>query len=324
MGLFNKLKDVLFDEEVIEEEVEVKEPKKEIKVQKEETPKVENELNFKDFKEPVKEEVKPVETDRDLFKNEKAFGFPFDDDFDDFEPVKEEVKKQERPTRGVNLIDYDRRDDKVRRDLRTNTTTSRSDLVSPVTTNKGRVYSAESTREIGKRKFKPSVVISPVYGVLNQDYTKEDIQVLEKPKSYDVDEVRKRAFGTLEKQQEESLVKESVVTIEKEEPIKEIPRRVEVEIPQLSKPIKKEEVEEKEIIFDDNDFEDENTLTNINIEEDIKDVNEVSSNDADDLINELNNISEEENKTETSSKTNEELDNDLFDLIDSMYEDKED
>ena len=72
-------------------------------------------------------------------------------------------------------------------------------------------YLKEQTKEkIDKRVFKPTPVISPVYGVLNKNYSKEDIR----PKSEKsnpihntttIDDVRKKAFGTLEDDLETTL-----------------------------------------------------------------------------------------------------------------------
>ena len=43
--------------------------------------------------------------------------------------------------------------------------------------------------------FKPTPIISPVYGVLDKNYTKEDITVKELPKNEDIDLVRDKAYG---------------------------------------------------------------------------------------------------------------------------------
>ena len=64
-----------------------------------------------------------------------------------------------------------------------------------------------------RKVFKPTPIISPVYGVLDKNYNKEDIKSKkEKPKSYTnttitIDEVRKKAYGTLEDELENTLSK---------------------------------------------------------------------------------------------------------------------
>ena len=63
-----------------------------------------------------------------------------------------------------------------------------------------------------KKHFKPTPIISPVYGVLDKNYNKEDITLKkEVPISYtstqiSIDEVRKKAYGTLEDELESTLV----------------------------------------------------------------------------------------------------------------------
>lgn len=61
-----------------------------------------------------------------------------------------------------------------------------------------------------KKHFKPTPIISPVYGVLDKNYSKEDITTkqsrVEKNSSVvTIDEVRKKAFGTLEDELENTL-----------------------------------------------------------------------------------------------------------------------
>lgn len=62
-----------------------------------------------------------------------------------------------------------------------------------------------------KKQFKPTPIISPVYGVLDKNYSKEDITTKEDKKIertntvVTIDEVRKKAFGTLEDELENTL-----------------------------------------------------------------------------------------------------------------------
>lgn len=57
--------------------------------------------------------------------------------------------------------------------------------------------------------FKPTPIISPVYGVLDKNYNKEDITTKQERKAYSnsktIDEVRKKAYGTLEDELENTL-----------------------------------------------------------------------------------------------------------------------
>ena len=75
-------------------------------------------------------------------------------------------------------------------------------------------YYTKKTETTEKKVFKLSPVISPVYGVLDKNYHKEDItpkRSTPKVTYYDkesitIDEVRKKAYGTLEDELETSLV----------------------------------------------------------------------------------------------------------------------
>ena len=75
-----------------------------------------------------------------------------------------------------------------------------------------------------KKVFKPTPIISPVYGVLDKNYHKEDIKTKNNSsnttyynhKEVSIDEIRKKAYGTLEDDLEITLFGE-----EKKQPIKE-------------------------------------------------------------------------------------------------------
>ncbi|MCI9084671.1 MAG: hypothetical protein HFH46_03565, partial [Bacilli bacterium] len=74
-----------------------------------------------------------------------------------------------------------------------------------------------------KKVFKPTPIISPVYGILDQNYQKEDIRKKnERPRSYydpkeaTVDEIRNKAYGTLEDDIETTLFGHSRVLLEDE------------------------------------------------------------------------------------------------------------
>ncbi len=63
-----------------------------------------------------------------------------------------------------------------------------------------------------EKKFKPTPIISPVYGVLNKNYNKEDIieknemeSVYKINSGITIDDVRKKAYGTLEDELESNL-----------------------------------------------------------------------------------------------------------------------
>ena len=120
-----------------------------------------------------------------------------------------------------------------------------------------------------KKIFKPTPIISPVYGVLDKNYHKEDItskrQVsLSDTARLSIDDVRKKAYGTLEDDLENTMFGSNSILFNKE--------------------TEKEEIKEETLL------------------KDLTDVIE---------------LDEDEKEIETENPKD---DKDLFDLIDSMYE----
>jgi|GEM_PF-1110175 len=192
MGLFDKVKN-LFTEEV-EEEVVKKEPKKEIKKEKEiqkEIRKIEIAPARRESKVLVeeKEEEEVVSESLSLKKDEK-FVFPVyfsDEDFDDLEKPKE-VKKEEvkefRPSYNI------KNEEPVKEEIKT---------------------------------FRASPIISPVYGILDKNYSKDDITTKEtkdityyKSDRVTIDDIRNKAFGTLEEELENSFFNDPIVLVKEE------------------------------------------------------------------------------------------------------------
>ena len=83
-------------------------------------------------------------------------------------------------------------------------------------------YTSVSKKKEPEKVFKPSPVISPVYGVLDKNYTKEEIRerneyVRHNPGEMNYDSVRRKAYGTLEDELENTLTKISANQIENKE-----------------------------------------------------------------------------------------------------------
>ena len=244
MSLVKKLKDILFEEEEYTEPIKVVEEEK-----KEEVPsrpiKIEREIE--EVKEPVREEIP---SERELFKSENNFRFP---DFDEEEftsSISNNVPKT-KPT--PNVLEYERK----------KTFEKRTDY--------GRYERIETREYTEKKKFKPSPIISPVYGILNQDYKAEDIvNKKDSSSNIDIEEVRKKAFEP--KVENVEIIDEPVVTFFEEKEtvkLKEMPKREEYK--SINDLLEKLEVEPK------------------NTHKDLDDT----------------------------------LDNDLYELIDSMYDERE-
>ena len=290
MGLLDKVKGILFDEEEIELPEISKEPKREIRKERI----IEEENPIKEIKVP-----KDDFSDRE-YKSESTFTFPIDFEDDELEPVKEEKPKPREVREEYKPI---------------NKTPEKRD------------YSDFLRKKETKKQFKPTPIISPVYGVLDQNYKKEDVivkkEVLRKPSELSLEEVRKRAFGTLEDDIEQNLtgdtreitIKEEV-KIKKEKIIEAKPKVIEVE-----EPVDKMKTI-GELIEEDNHRLDIPIIESINDEE--KEYNIDSTNDIDIPTNSIEDLLRREEKIEESIDENDIDDEeaDLFSLIDSMYEEK--
>ncbi len=195
MKLFDKVKNFFYDEE----EVEVS--KEELSKITEEKNRVENKKN-----QPLKKEKKddkPVEavdnvddivSERELFKSESTFKFPIIFEDDDFSSEKKKNK-------GINVLDFENTKIKDKK-----------------------------PQDFEKQKFSPSPIISPIYGVLGENYNKDNkverddnfFNLYDNDETVDIDKVIGKAYGREEKRnQEKSSVvnEEKVVAIEEKESI---------------------------------------------------------------------------------------------------------
>ena len=236
MGVFDKIKNALFEEEYVEVEEKPKtksKPKKEkIKKDVKESTKVHETkpiakkivLPEKTKEEPLEEELDDyVPTDRDFeiaperdVAKEEAdtheFKFPAVED----QELKEESYYAEPKivevveNKEVNVEDYSNlyhgRREEVHHEYR--------EKEEPVLYQGGKEHeSAISIREYGgayekketKTGFKPSPIISPIYGILDKNYKKEEIVPKKEVRltSYakehmSVDDVRRKAYGNLD------------------------------------------------------------------------------------------------------------------------------
>lgn len=225
--------------------------------------------------ETIKEEIEPVE-----LKREEKFVFPVYFDDKDFEET--EKKEESKPT-----------------------------VVSP----KREAYGIKKEEKVEKKLFKPTPIISPVYGVLDKNYRKDEITSKKKvptveyhnDDNIDIDIVRKKAYGTLEDELENSLFEKTSILFNDE-----VDRNEDECIDVFEEP---KHGEKKDFALEE-DLED-------NFEETFEDDLSINT------LEETDNMIEEQlNKTYDVEKENsfvEELnDSDLFNLIDSMYERKED
>lgn len=194
MGLLDKFKNIFTEE--VEEEIEVP-VKKETHVKKE-IPKVETSIPSPIKKEVIKrEEIKteedPIKASNLSLKKEEKFVFPVYFDDKDFEDIKKEETKPVKKIESKPLPEQ--RKGNYQEAYK-------------------EAYNKMNKEPEEKKVFKPTPIISPVYGILDKNYYKEDI-VVSKPvtrssytssKEITIDDVRKKAFGTLEDDLESTLL----------------------------------------------------------------------------------------------------------------------
>ena len=296
MGFISKLKDVFYDkvevedsdeEEVIKEE-KVSAPK--VEEIKREAPAKEEKI-IEEPEEKVEEKSVNTFSERDLFRNERTFNFTEFDEEDDLPPRKSVLDLED--TKPVVV---------------------QKTAVEPV------------------KVFKPSPIISPIYGILDKDYKKEEVTertVTSEPLTSTVttyDTVRRKAYGTLEDDLEDTLNSMNKITT------------TSINIKMEEKPVKeakevKEEINEKTQNIEDlitrieettNDID--RTLSIGQLEDTAELENFEEDNDAviggpePEVEPEVEEKEDELDRTMTDST----LEHDLFNLIDSMYDDKED
>lgn len=308
MGLFNKLKNALFEEEEIEvnptpEKVVIKEDSVEKK------------------KEPPKSIEIPKENERDLFKAENTFKFP---DFDEeefvtsYKPVKEEDSvvieapkpKEVTPQRKTELdrlspLGYDS-PSKNKRQAKEQSRREKTTV------------SEKSVKETPKG-FRPSPVISPVYGVLDKNYKKEDIvSVADEKKKMNVDMARKKAFGTLEEDIEKTFGDQRVDAFYRQNTRRSVDDLLQDSIDDTID-LQEEPVSRGRV---------SRTSKNLNrvIEEEkeeFKDLNQFSDSIEHELEDRDENLEVLDKNPKEKDIEEDTLESDLFDLIDSMYDNRE-
>ena len=287
MSVFKKIKDVLFDIEDDEEEttyekksvVKESNPIKEVKMPVEdkdddvvsEPPKKTSNFNFPlDFEDDL-----PTRSDKDLSVNKRnsysqtsSNSSFFEDDYDvprrnrDEYVVKEPERKREQPR------DYSK--------------------------------FMQQKKEEKKKIFTPSPVISPVYGVLNQNYTKDDVIIKTDTgvKGPSLEDVRKKAYE-IKKEVENKKVEDEFA-----EPLKTLD-----EILISNQEIQKDKPLEDDILPD--------------VSEEIAKEEVVSDNEEVEITTEIPKVEEKKSEIETKDGEDDTLEKDLFNLIDSMYENKD-
>lgn len=347
MKFLDKIKDLFSDEEEVIETKEIEIDEIEEKKEEHKLPtfmrnKIEEEQKREEEKKqrenPIRIEQEEIISDREIVRTRSGNNFSFPMDMDEHDPLPRTAYSNQ------NILG---REKKV------------ADLYS-------------KKEEPKPKKFKPTPVISPVYGVLDKNYTKDEVKVsdektyeLQRPsRKVDFETVRNKAFGSLtddirnnlcencelyqevkitkaadlklKKDQEEELlsdIKEDVSLGEAEENYfdfgvdYEIPTREDIPSVQITRTTVAEEIK----IVNHNDEEStaekievkevEETVptrkTKVEVNEELEDTKEfekISTDEetADSILESLTDLNEESSP-----------ENDIFNLIDSMYDEEE-
>lgn len=238
--------------------------------------------------EPIKKEViqveipspkveEPIKEEEPTLKREEKFVFPVYFDDKDFEKIEQEERKPE-----IKPVEK------------------------PI---KREAYGIKKEEKVEKKVFKPTPIISPVYGVLDKNYKKDEITHKKKTstisyrtnEAVDIDDVRKKAYGTLEDELENNLFEKTSILFNNEVDNQEVDSNNLIDV--FEEPRHEQKEVALEVVNDEVELD--------NFEE------------TDNLIeDELNRNYDEEEVT--NSYVEELNDSDLFNLIDSMYEKKDD
>ena len=292
MGLLNKIKGILFEE--VEEDEVVNTPKAEEK--KPIAEKIEPQKKVEEVETPKVNVVKPkaeVEqlNERELFKSDNTSPF-FDFDEEEFS----NMSRVQKPKPSTNVLEYERKKKMEKR----------YDM--------GSFTKVERTEVVEKKKFKPSPIISPVYGILNEDYRPEDIKnksEVSTNNTLDFNSVRKKAFGEEVKEEPKTTYYEETVTVKLKENDEEKKQKVKT-IDELLE-------NTSDVTIDVEEPKVEEKLDAINED---PEVNDYEKNDED--LEELTPKKDVEKSEYEKVEDDDTLENDLFDLIDSMYDNRED
>lgn len=298
MGFMDKLKNIFFeeeeDEEIVEEPVKEKQ-EKEVVIKKVEIPK-RNRVEEYNVPGEEQEEIKPqkenISKNTEIKKENKTQDLIFDDE--DF--ILEQPKQVPKETTYTKQETYKTRENK--------------EVVKTESYYKKETPKYEYTKkEETKKVFTPSPIISPIYGILDKNYRKEEvkekkeIRLSTRPTKMDFDSVRNKAFGDLEN----DLFPSTPVSEEKKKEKEEVRPRNINRLYDMTNKDEKPSIEKVTLGEADEYFRDLGLAYNTDYKDISKDISDGK-------------IPDDSKKKEKKEET---LEDNLFDLIESMY-DKED
>lgn len=278
MSFLNKVKNFFYEDiEDDEEDIRLEEQRKEER--RKQFIEKEKKLDIQETNNDLSE--------RELFKSEKTFNFPMDIGDNIFDDDKEDLKEESRSSIKEEKNIYARP---------LNRTNSR--VTERMTSYKSTVEKKEEPK-----KFRPSPVVSPIYGVLDKNYSVDDVvdNNLSKTKEFsyekkivDFDSVRNKAYKELDEEIERTMngSKNIFYNLDEDEAKEENTNTID---DYINEPYDKNENKEDDVIITYNDSEED--------EEDFTTPDVSITNP------------KEEKKEEKE---------DLFNLIDNMYSDDDD
>ena len=319
MKLLDKLKNALFEEEYVEVEEKKQVKKKEKPIAKKiivDEPKIK--------KSEKKEDVVVEEEKEEVSNTNKDFKFKaiLDDDFIDLD----KPKKPESKNNPELLIKEKPKLEKNKAKI----TTSFYEPEIPNSKPYGNTKEPDikmheygsASKQKEKKVFHPSPIISPIYGVLDQNYKKDEISTKKeviitssyKSKNIDVDSVRAKAYGnaddifeeelTSNKKEEKDHLDDDELTTEESDMIKEEDSLLDISAnntPSVSK-----------VTMGDA----EEYYSDLGLEYNI-DYKDASHERATGRRTDLKNFKDDDYQKDEAS-----IEENLFDLIDSMYDEK--
>lgn len=315
MKLLDKLKNALFEEEYVEVEEKQEVKKKEKPIAKKII------IDDKPKKAPVKEDLIVEEEKKESPNRDFKFKAILDDDFINLEQEKKEEKAPKVEPKMEEKNREPKRETKEKRPL----------YQGEKKKEEKNIYGSNLDKEIKiheyggyekqkeKKEFHPSPIISPIYGVLDQNYKKDDIVTKKeiritssyKSKNIDVDSVREKAYGNTD-----DIFEEELTSNKKHD----------------EEPIETDELNDFEITEEESllDISAENTpsvakvtmgdaeeyYSDLGLEYNI-DYKDASHEKATGRRTDLKDFKEDDYQKEDTS-----IEDNLFDLIDSMYDEK--
>jgi len=374
MGLMDKFKNLFTDEEIIEDDnvepVEIKEVKKEeinqlptfmrekLEQEKKENIKINN-FNLEEDKIDIdaKKEKADSLQDIEMLEERKSFKFPIEFSNDDFIETRSRSRQKEY-SKEMESSQVSKKEFEEHKTSKSEQKVKVADIYKD---------KKEDLKE-EKKKFKATPIISPIYGVLDKNYSPVDVECnvgenFEKrrpSKNVDFDSVRKKAYGSLSQEIKENLMCENCEYLKEAKECKKQPNLEDNLVYEAMNQTKEEEYgdysysnelyhditldeatenyydhgveyekvnnystneypkyEDNYIRLDENDsdlYKDKVTE-----EKEIKSIPPVKSS-----INLLSTLKKSMGDEGESPKKNLELTDDLFNLIDSMYDERND